>query len=415
MRALKYWFSLLCLALATACLLGLCLQVNAPSAPLQPPPVMAAPAAPVEPEPEPPVPAQPTAEHEPVIPAEPEPEPEPAPEPEPDFPLVGLPPSPPAPEVPAVSVPQEPEPPVQPPVEPQPEPQPPVTPDPPVEPQPEPQPPVTPDPPVEPQPEPEPPPVDDGTVQLPILMYHHLAQEVHGNDMIVTPARFEEHIRALTDAGYQAISPDQLYAFVTAGAALPEKPVLITFDDGYYSNFEHAFPVLKTYDQKATIFSIGVTFGCDTYKNTGEAITPHFGADQAKEMVESGLIHVQCHTFDMHQVKKYDGADARRGILQKEGESDSDYVTALTDDLTMSRQLLEGATGQACTAIAFPHGLTSDLADTVVAANGFQMSFSIKPGRNTVRPGDPQCLYRLKRFAVTDGMTGHDILSIISK
>ncbi len=52
---------------------------------------------------------------------------------------------------------------------------------------------------------------------------------------------------------------------------------------------------------KATIFAIGVSIGKDTYKDTDHAMTPHFGAAEMQEMVDSGLISIQSHTYDMHQ------------------------------------------------------------------------------------------------------------------
>lgn len=83
--------------------------------------------------------------------------------------------------------------------------------------------------------------------------------------------------RALSEAGYTGVSFDELQAYVLRGAPLPEKPVVITFDDGYESNYTLAYPILQKYGMKATIFAIGVSFGTDHYKDTDYAITPHFG------------------------------------------------------------------------------------------------------------------------------------------
>lgn len=246
---------------------------------------------------------------------------------------------------------------------------------------------------------------------VPVLMYHHLADSAD-NDMIVTPAQFEAQIQALTEAGFTAVSLEELYDYVLYGADLPDRPVVITFDDGYYSNYEYAFPILQKYNQKATIFAIGVSFGCTTYKDTGAAITPHFGAAEAKEMVDSGLISIQSHTYDMHQVAQYDGADAREGVLQQPNESESDYIAALQSDLAQSRALLEAATGQTCNAIAFPYGKTTELTNTVVAEAGYRFSFSTEPGINALVRGLPQCLYGLQRFAVTESISPEALVAM---
>ena len=73
------------------------------------------------------------------------------------------------------------------------------------------------------------------TATVPVLMYHHLDQT--GNDTtLITPEHFEAQIAALAAAGYTAVLPDELEAYVREGMPLPQKPILITFDDGYLSN-----------------------------------------------------------------------------------------------------------------------------------------------------------------------------------
>ena len=145
---------------------------------------------------------------------------------------------------------------------------------------------------------------DEISTQVPILMYHHLSEDVTNSEM-VSPEQFEAQIQALSEAGYTGVSFDELQAYVLRGEPLPEKPVVITFDDGYRSNYTLAYPILQKYGMKATIFAIGVSFGTDHYKDTDYAITPHFGAAEAAEMTASGLISIQSHTYDMHQWPPY--------------------------------------------------------------------------------------------------------------
>ena len=83
---------------------------------------------------------------------------------------------------------------------------------------------------------------DEISTQVPILMYHHLSEDVTNSEM-VSPEQFEAQIRALAEAGYTGISFDELQAYVLRGEPLPEKPVVITFDDGYRSNYTLAYPI----------------------------------------------------------------------------------------------------------------------------------------------------------------------------
>ena len=84
----------------------------------------------------------------------------------------------------------------------------------------------------------------DEVMEIPILMYHHFADDVQ-NDMIVSKDTFEMHMRALSESGYTTVTFDELIAYVEDGRPLPEKPICITMDDGYLSNREIAFPILQ--------------------------------------------------------------------------------------------------------------------------------------------------------------------------
>lgn len=254
---------------------------------------------------------------------------------------------------------------------------------------------------------------DEISTQVPILMYHHLSEDVTNSEM-VSPEQFEAQIRALAEAGYTGISFDELQAYVLRGEPLPEKPVVITFDDGYRSNYTLAYPILQKYGMKATIFAIGVSFGKDHYKDTDYTITPHFGAAEAAEMTASGLISIQSHTYDMHQWPPYETDSAvRENILQLPGESEESYVQALTEDFTRSRALLEGATGQPVDVLAYPAGQYSTLTQVTLQSLGVHVTLSTNPGVNTVVKGLPQTLYAMLRFGITEEVTPEALLDMI--
>ena len=254
---------------------------------------------------------------------------------------------------------------------------------------------------------------DEISAQVPILMYHHLSEDVTNSEM-VSPEQFEAQIRALSEAGYTGVSFDELQAYVLRGAPLPEKPVVITFDDGYESNYTLAYPILQKYGMKATIFAIGVSFGKDHYKDTDYAITPHFGAAEAAEMAASGLISIQSHTYDMHQWPPYEsGSAVRENILPLPGESEEAYVQALTEDFTRSRALLEDAAGQPVDVLAYPAGQYSTLAQVTLQSLGVHVTLSTNPGVNTVVRGLPQTLYAMLRFGITEDVTPEALLDMI--
>jgi len=133
----------------------------------------------------------------------------------------------------------------------------------------------------------EPTPVDPNySLAVPILMYHYLSEPPAYADAIrlnlsVTPTLFEEHLAYLQAEGYETISLETLYLAMTEQRSLPEKPIILSFDDGYRDAYEYAFPLLKKYDYTATFFVF--TQPIDTYNIdflTWEMIT---------EMHEAGM------------------------------------------------------------------------------------------------------------------------------
>ena len=98
---------------------------------------------------------------------------------------------------------------------------------------------------------------------VPILMYHNITddypEETVGAN--ITPERFERHIKTILDYGYNPIKLTEYYAYLTGNGTLPENPIIITFDDGYLSNYEIAYPLLKKYNIPASIFIVTSTVG----------------------------------------------------------------------------------------------------------------------------------------------------------
>lgn len=116
-------------------------------------------------------------------------------------------------------------------------------------------------------------------VDVPVLNYHKIDTLHHS--LSLSPQEFEDQIRYLHESGYTGITPDQLMAHHKYGRGLPEKPVLITFDDGYADNYTNAFPILKKYGFTATIFLVTGKMGRD----------PNFLSwEQAREMQQAGFV-----------------------------------------------------------------------------------------------------------------------------
>ena len=97
-----------------------------------------------------------------------------------------------------------------------------------------------------------PPPEDD--VKVLVLNYHMVNSRFLS--LAVEPEDFDWQMKYLVDHGYHTITPNELYDYLAGNGTLPERPVLITFDDGYVDNYTKAFPILKKYHLKATVFVV---------------------------------------------------------------------------------------------------------------------------------------------------------------
>jgi peptidoglycan/xylan/chitin deacetylase (PgdA/CDA1 family) len=249
-------------------------------------------------------------------------------------------------------------------------------------------------------------------LKIPILMYHALTKNAdEASTTVITVDRFREQIGALSEAGYTAIFFSDLLGYVKDGTVLPEKPVLITLDDGYLSNLTLGGPVLESYGMKATVAVVGITAGCDTYKDTGEPIYPHFTFEAAKTAYVSGLFDFQSHTYDMHQNELDE--DPRKGMLQKENESDEDYIKAIRNDFFTSKTLLESEIGNSCFVIVYPHGKCTSLADSVLAEMGAEISVTVEKGISTVKKGDMSSLRFLCRLNMDDNISGEELILLL--
>lgn len=144
---------------------------------------------------------------------------------------------------------------------------------------------------------------------IPAMMYHHVNREPE-DSISITPENFEMQIRFLAESGYRSLHLDEFFKYM-GGWKIPEKLVLITFDDGYADNFLHAYPILRKYNMKATIFPI-TAFIKDRVGKRGPLL-PNFELlmklpfvkgglddflswDEMRQMQESGLIDIQAHT-----------------------------------------------------------------------------------------------------------------------
>ena len=241
--------------------------------------------------------------------------------------------------------------------------------------------------------------VGEGDVRLPIIMYHGiLKEEKRQGKFVISPAQFEDDLRYLQEQGYTTVVMADVIDFVLNGTPLPEKPVMLTFDDGYYNDYVYAYPLLKKYNSKMVFSPIGRYV--DQYSDFDErnANYTHATWDDINEMIASGLVEVQNHTYNMHA-----NQGGRKGCMRKKGEPVEAYQQALREDVGKMQSRMEEMTGVIPTTFVYPFGAISKEARPVLKELGFQATLVCESRTNTLTD-DPECLYGLGRYLRPSGI-----------
>lgn len=207
--------------------------------------------------------------------------------------------------------------------------------------------------------------------QVPILCYHQIrdwrgSDSKSAKDYIIPVASFTEQMQMLADSGYHTVLPNQVYAYLTTGAPLPPKPVMLTFDDGDLDQYETAVPILEKHGFKGAFFIMTVAIG-----RRGKQ--PYMDKTQLKDLSDRGHA-IGAHTWDHHNVKKYQGDDWKIQIEEPKAK-------------------LEGIIGKPVKYFAYPFGLWNKQALPEIQKRGYVAAFTLADGRDEEMP-----LYTVRRI-----------------
>lgn len=248
------------------------------------------------------------------------------------------------------------------------------------------------------------------TVKLPVVMYHHITENPKkAGDYTVTTAEFESDLKYLKKFGYTAVSISELIDYIYSNKDLPEKPIAITFDDGFESYKALAMPILERYNMKSTVFIIGSTTQLYSEINDHHISYSNLNWEAVKELAASPLCEVHSHTYDFHHNEKGE----RKGMNRLKGESEEEYGKVLSDDLMKLQKLFTEHGLKQPTAIAYPFGAYDKSTKSIIKSLGFKVSFTCEGRINTLKTGYGECLYNLGRYNRKSGITSEDFFSDI--
>ena len=206
--------------------------------------------------------------------------------------------------------------------------------------------------------------------EVPVLCYHQIREWRSSDsrlakDVVVPPATFRSQMKLLADSGYHTVLPDQVYDYLTKGASLPPKPVMLTIDDGDVDQYNIAYPEMKKYGFKGVFFIMTVSLGRSIYMN----------AAQVKELSDEGHV-IASHTWNHEKVTKYTEADWDKQIGQ-------------------SCKKLEEITGKPVRYFAYPFGLWNKAAIPELKKQHIIAAFQLSTKTDEEDP-----LYTIRRMIV---------------
>lgn len=231
---------------------------------------------------------------------------------------------------------------------------------------------------------------------IPILMYHHFVEDAQSRELVgatISKDKFEEDMTYLSENGYTALLPQDLKAIKEGKMKIPEKPIIITFDDGYESAYTIAYPILKKTDMKATVFAI-----VGSVENPRKSEIKKLNWKQMKEMYESGIFDIQSHSYNLHnqnlkgKYMKFQVNGIQKGLI----ECRAQYELRVEADIVKSIEAIEENVGNEVICFSYPYGVYEEWGKEILQRNGILFGFGTTYGAGDFKGN----LYYLNRFSV---------------
>lgn len=221
-------------------------------------------------------------------------------------------------------------------------------------------------------------------LRIPILLYHEITEEAPERSMAymhTTKENFEKQIAGLLEYGYTVISYNDLIAYNNGEKALPEKVVLIDFDDGYVGNYLYAFNIIKKYNVPISIYVVDDLVGTPGY----------FNWEQAKEMSDSGLVSINTH--------------GKTHIFYNKESKET-----LVNHIEYAHSVIEKNLGKSVTKVfTYPYGAYTDEELEALKQAGFIQNLT----NDEINNSDSLNLYGLSRIYVMNHYSKFKILKMI--
>lgn len=259
---------------------------------------------------------------------------------------------------------------------------------------------------------------------VPVLLYHGVVDEPDGSN--VTKAAFQDQMFALKKAGYTSITIEELYNFLHGHAPLPDKSILITFDDGRKDSYYNGDPVLKAVGYNAVMFAISKF-------SARQGDSYYLSLNELKQMVTTGRWNIQSHGDQAHLFQLLDAKGSTGHFLsnklwiipERRWETDDEFKIRVHKDLLVSKEEFERKLGLPIISFAFPFG---DFGQQTVnfpkarehlleaTKSVYPLAFyQLWPSNGFTHNYPGQDTFMIKRFDVRHYLSGQDLLDILER
>lgn len=238
-------------------------------------------------------------------------------------------------------------------------------------------------------------------IALPIVMYHQLTKsESRAGRYVLTLKQFEKDLVFLKEKGYKTVTVSQLLDYSQGRGKLPEKAIMITFDDGCETLYAYAKPLLEQYGFTAVGFVVGSLADYYTELDDHNLNYSNLNWAEIKELSMGNTVEIQSHSYDLHK-----NTGNRSGAKKKKGETFEQYAEFLGADASKMKTEMLKHTGKAPVAIAYPFGSFSSESKEILKKYGIKMAFTCEERVNIVKKAEPERLFGLGRYNRPSGIS----------
>lgn len=227
--------------------------------------------------------------------------------------------------------------------------------------------------------------------KIPVLCYHNIATQnekanyPEESDWTITTDNFKEHLDYLKNNNYKTLTMDEFYNWKIGNLNLPYKSVLITFDDGFLSNYEYAFKLLKEYNMNATVFVVGSFIDNSTTNEWNGNIKTYMTKDILENLKnEYPNIEIYSHSYNLH----YQGAiNQNKDVLMQDIKDFNNFYP--NNDI-----------------LCYPFGQYNDNIENCLKESNYKMAFRYGPNKKDYKKASRNDnIYEIPRLNVSHGMS----------